>query len=232
MQRSREEQTSLFLATLYPTIKTVYHIWTCSVSCIYFQEIDDLFFLLKSKLDPLKYFSILGYVFSCQPHQAFLRSSLVFHKLLLYPLTRLWNFSPTIDITQCFNSIEQKTLLWTHFIEHLNPQNPCSCHFLGPFSKRSTLPYFPIQLFVIDSNKSRRWPSVPHSFCPLSSPALCIQYSKTLKENEMKVYDQNEMDSRLFQFWLGSRYSVKCGLNLRNNLFKSWSNSIRKPELE
>ena len=118
---------------------------------MYFLEMNDLFFFLRSIKDPPPNFNILDYVSFCQNStrsSSFNKLNLVHssngvHKFFYFNrLPRLWNSLPPIDLSQSLSSIKSKirSHLWSHFIKHFDPLNPCSFHFSCPCSKCSSLP--------------------------------------------------------------------------------------------
>ena len=118
---------------------------------MYFLEINDILFFIRSLKDPPSNFNILDYVSFC-PNST--RSS-TFNKLnhvlsststqrffYFNRFPRLWNTLPSIDLSKSFHSIKSQVsrYFWSHFIDHFDPQNPCSFHFLCPCSKCSATP--------------------------------------------------------------------------------------------
>ena len=52
-------------------------------------------------------------------------------------LPRIWNALPPIDTNQSIPAIKKflSKLFWNYFIQHFNPDSPCTFHFLFPCGK-------------------------------------------------------------------------------------------------
>ena len=108
-------------------------------------ELDDIIFFTRSLKSSHPGFNILDFVtfvtsktrsssFNKLKH-TFCRSSLSRH-FYFNRLPRLWNSLPSIDLDQSLDTIKckLKQFFWNHFLNHFNPDNICTFHFLCPCS--------------------------------------------------------------------------------------------------
>ena len=114
-------------------------------------ELNDILFFVASIKNPTKSFDISEYVTFCSGStrssvsfklvHSFSRNNKIKH-FYFHRLPRLWNSLPTIDINQSVRLIKRKlqSFLWNHFIDHFDPNNPCSFHFICPCAKCSVIP--------------------------------------------------------------------------------------------
>ena len=119
---------------------------------MYFLEINDILFLVKSLKTPSMAFNINHYV-------TFNRSATrsgSFDKLIpnytssshtrhfyFNRITRLWNSLPHINLDQSIDTIKSNlyNYLWDHFITNFNPNNAHTFHYICPCNQCSHLPY-------------------------------------------------------------------------------------------
>ena len=108
-------------------------------------------FFVSSIRNPTKSFNILQYVtFSQNFTRASVNYKLIHHisrtnqvkHFYFHCLPRLWNCLPTINLDQSLSSIKFKLrqFLCSYFINHFNPDNPCTFHFICPCAKCAILP--------------------------------------------------------------------------------------------
>ena len=114
-------------------------------------ELNDILFFVASIKNPTMSFDISEYVTFCSGStrssvgfklvHSFSRNNKIKH-FYFHRLPRLWNSLPTININQSVRLIKRKlqSFLWNHFIDHFDPNNPCSFHFICPCAKCSVLP--------------------------------------------------------------------------------------------
>ena len=116
---------------------------------IYIYELADILFFIKSIKHPTDKFDILDYLnfttgttrsagTKLYPKTA--RTYPIMNSYF-YPLLRLWNSLPIIDLSQSLEIIklQLKKFLWNHFL--LNFDNtPCSFHYLCPCTRCSKTP--------------------------------------------------------------------------------------------
>ena len=106
----------------------------------------DISFFINSIKNPNPGFNILDYVSFCSgctrssSHNK-LRTSYSPRNYIMNfyfnRLPRLWNSLPTIDLSLPANIIMHRVrdILWQHFTEHFNPDNPCTYHYFCPCIK-------------------------------------------------------------------------------------------------
>ena len=116
-------------------------------------EIADIMFFVTSIKSPSAHFNMLQHVnFSKVSTRSSSKFKLV-HNLSRFNhvkhfyfnrLPRLWNSLPTIDTNQSVRSIKHKLQLffWTHFVDHFDPVNICTFHFICLCSKCAVLRNF------------------------------------------------------------------------------------------
>ena len=114
-------------------------------------EITDIMFFVTSTKSPSAHFKMLQHVnFSKVSTRSSSKFKLV-HNLSRFNhvkhfyfnrLPRLWNSLRTIDTNQSVRSIKHKLQLffWRHFVDHFDPFNLCTLHFICPCSKCAVLP--------------------------------------------------------------------------------------------
>ena len=108
-------------------------------------ELNDIIFFIRSLKSSHPGFNILDFIrfvtskttsssFNKLKH-TFCCSSLSRH-FYFNLLPRLWNSLPSIDLDQSLDTIKckLKQVFWNHFLNHLNPDNICTFHFLCPCS--------------------------------------------------------------------------------------------------
>ena len=114
-------------------------------------EINDIMFLVTSLQNPSTSFNILQYVtFSTSSTRASVNCKLVHYAartnktrhFYFHRIPRLWNSLPSINLDQSVHSIRLKLrqFFWGHFIEHFNPDSPCTFHFICPCAKCAVMP--------------------------------------------------------------------------------------------
>ena len=118
---------------------------------MYFLEIQDIMFVIKSLKFPTNNFNIRDYISFSTTNT---RSSSG-HKLLhmhhssntnrhffFHRIPRLWNSIPVIDLTLSVITIKIKLadLFWSNFVQNFDVNDHCTLHFLCPCSKCYSLP--------------------------------------------------------------------------------------------
>ena len=112
---------------------------------MYFYELLDLFLSIQSLQNPDISFNIYDYVtFSSANTRSGSCTKLVLSSHLtnrsrhfyFHRAARLWNALPQIDLSLSLHTIKLhlKQFLWAHFLEHFDPDNACTYHFLCPCS--------------------------------------------------------------------------------------------------
>ena len=120
---------------------------------MYWLELQDLIFLVKSIKDPPDNCDISSYVtFSHSTTRAsylnhlqhnFCHSSTV-HHFYFNRVVSLWNSLVShIDLSLSTSSIKRHiiSVLWDHFLSNFDPHNPCSFHYICPCSSCSFIPH-------------------------------------------------------------------------------------------
>ena len=116
---------------------------------MYFYELLDLLLLIQSLKNPDSSFDIKNYItFSSHDTRSGSCSKILLshnstnrsRHFYFYRIARLWNALPHIDLSLSLNTIKLrlKKFFWAHFLEHFNPKDPCSYHFLCPCAKCHT----------------------------------------------------------------------------------------------
>ena len=106
----------------------------------------DISFLINSIKNPNPSFNIHDYISFCSggtrssSHNKLQTSYSPRNYIMNFyfiRLPRLWNFLPTIDLSLPANVILNRVrdILWQHFIEHFNPDNPRTYHYFCPCTK-------------------------------------------------------------------------------------------------
>ena len=118
---------------------------------MYFFELQDIMFVVKSLKFPTNNFNIRDYI-SFGTTNTRLSSG---HKLLhmhhtsnmnrhffFHRIPRLWNSFPIIDLTLSLSTIKIKLTdyLWSYFIQNFDTNDHCTLHYLCPCSKCYFLP--------------------------------------------------------------------------------------------
>ena len=122
---------------------------------MYYFELSDLIFFVKSIKDPSSHFNINDFIsFSDSntrsskhlklKHNKLTNSSTNSHRHFFFNrIPRLWNSLPPINLDSSTQSI--KSLItdhfWNHFDSNFDPANICSFHFICPCSKCITSSY-------------------------------------------------------------------------------------------
>ena len=118
---------------------------------MYWLEIQDVLFLVKSLKEPADNTTILDYVTFPSMNTRSTSSGKVVHKYTRYSqshhfyfnrIIRLWNSLPTIDLNySLFTAIKRQIIsrLWLHFQTTFDRDNVCTYHFLSPCNKCVTL---------------------------------------------------------------------------------------------
>ena len=118
---------------------------------MYFFELQDICFTIKSLKSPTKNFNIRDYISfsnintrssSCNKLIHIFHSSNLNRYFFFHRIPRLWNSIPIIDLSLSLSTIKSKLKrhFWNHFIEHFNPDDHCTLHYLCPCNKCYLLP--------------------------------------------------------------------------------------------
>ncbi len=115
---------------------------------MYFFELNDIMFFIKSLHHPTEHFNIKDYfTFSdlntrssttLKLKHAFSKSlSNSSRHFYFFRLPRLWNSLPPINLESSPTSIRSSLnkFLWSHFDSHFDPSNYCTYHYQCPCSK-------------------------------------------------------------------------------------------------
>ena len=117
---------------------------------MYWLEIQDVMFLVKSLKEPADNTTILDYVTFASMNTRSASSGKLVYNYTRYSqsrhfyfnrIVRLWNSLQTIDLNQSIYSIKRQIIsrLWLHFQTTFDPDNVCTYHFLCPCNKCVTL---------------------------------------------------------------------------------------------
>ena len=105
---------------------------------MYIYELNDIMFFIKSLKRPTISFKITNYVsFSSGTTRSSINCKLVHKRSRLNTnrhfyfnrLPRLWNTLPPINLSHSISTVKSM-LLKSHFLNHFNPDIPCSFHFI------------------------------------------------------------------------------------------------------
>lgn len=116
---------------------------------MYFFEMRDIMFLVKSIKDPASHFNINDYIsFSnhntrSSYHLKLMHTKLTntatnsFRNFYFNRIPRIWNSLPPINIDSSISTIKSgiTKFLWEHFDSNFDPSNTCTFHFVCPCSK-------------------------------------------------------------------------------------------------
>ena len=141
---------------------------------MYWLELQDLMFLIKCIKDPFDNFNISIHItFINSTTRAsrinhlqhnYCRSTTVCH-FHFNRIASLWNSLVShIDLSLSIHIIKWNivTALWNHFLLNFNPNNPCTFHYICPFSSCSIIPHLwlSLQSGVTTLHCNRIW-SIP-----------------------------------------------------------------------
>ena len=118
---------------------------------MYFFELQDIIFAIKSVKSPSESFDINNYIsFSTASTRSAVNSKLAHHHSInnfnrhsyFTRLPHLWNAMPVININQSLSTIKikLKTYKWNHFVSYFNSADPCSFHMVCPFARCNQIP--------------------------------------------------------------------------------------------
>ena len=118
-------------------------------------ELNDIMFFIKSLKRPTNSFKITNYVsFSSSSTRSSINCKLVHKRSRLNTnrhfyfnrLPRLWNTLPPINLSHSISTIKSMLLkhMWSHFLNHFNPDIPCSFHCVCPCNRCNCTPHPPL----------------------------------------------------------------------------------------
>ena len=151
---SLEQVQRRFTRTILPDMSLDYKSWLANLKLLplmYFYELQDLLFFVKSLQDPEDNLNILSFVTFSKSSRSSRTNKLSykFYRTTAYRhfyfnrLVRLWNALPagTVDISLSYTSIKKslKIFFWNQFVHSFNSENPCSFHVVCPCSNCSHL---------------------------------------------------------------------------------------------
>ena len=119
---------------------------------MYFLELNDILFLVKSLKSPTSAFNIHKYViFNTSTTRSGTSNKLIHnftptmqaHHFYFNRIVRLWNSLPCIDLSLTINTIKSNlySFFWKHFVTHFNSDNVHTLHYLCPCNQCSHLPH-------------------------------------------------------------------------------------------
>ena len=129
-----------------------YHLdYKSRLPLMYFLELNDILFLVKSLNSPNPAFNIHNYV----TFNTSVTQSGTFNKLIhnftstsyahnfFNRIVRLWNSLPYIDLSLSVSTIKStlQNFLWNHFVAHYDSDNVHTFHYLCPCNSCSHLPH-------------------------------------------------------------------------------------------
>jgi len=118
---------------------------------MYFFKLQDICFTIKSLKSLTKNFNIRDYISFSTIHTRSSSSSKLIHTFhssnlnrhfFFHQLPHLWNSILIINLSLPLSTIKSKLneYFWNHFVEHFNPNDHCTLHYLCSCSKCYLLP--------------------------------------------------------------------------------------------
>ena len=118
---------------------------------MYYYDLSDILFFIKSVKFPSSHFNIKDYVNFCNHSTRSTTSNKLKHTYsstnkqknhYFNRLPRIYNAIPTLNFNSSFNSIKAdlKKYFWEHFITNFNNGHLCTYHFVYPCYNCSKLP--------------------------------------------------------------------------------------------
>ena len=118
---------------------------------MYLFELYDIIFVIKSLKNPTSSFNIYNFIdFYSSSSRLSHANKLIHHRssnstthhFFFNRVSRLWNVSPTIDLSLPTSTLinRLKRHFWNYFVDNFDDVDPCALHLLCPCSKCSSIP--------------------------------------------------------------------------------------------